>query len=148
MVHLLKIYTINHSHYHDLVSSTKWDVRNISIHYAKKRHVYKTATLKVYTERKMNGRKCSRTHLHEQGKIQDCSNYLRIKRMSHTYKLWKRVTKICTQRQNSIEPIRNYAKRSKIEAIHLMRQRTDYYTARKRDLHVVFIDWKKHMIRY
>lgn len=86
----------------------------------------------------MNGKKCFRTHLQEQGKIQDCSNYLRKKTHESYVKLWKLI-KIRTQRQNSIELIRNNAKRSKMEAIHLTRQRTDYYTAGKRNLQMVFI---------
>ena len=32
-------------------------------------------------------------------------------------------------------------KRSTIEAIHLMRQMIEYYKARKRDLHIVFLTW-------
>ena len=81
------------------------------------------------------------------GDIQSCSNYRGIKLMCHTMKLWERViehklkqnVKI-SENQFGFMPVR-----STTEAIHLLRQLTERFRERKRNLHMVFIDFKKSL---
>ena len=82
--------------------------------------------------------------------VQDCSNYRGIKLMGHTVKLWERVIEIHMRRCTSISENQFgfMLGWSTMEAIHLMRQTMEYYSARKRDLHIVLLTWKKHMTRY
>jgi hypothetical protein len=85
------------------------------------------------------------TNLQEQGDVQSCTNYLGIKLMSHTMKLWKRiiehrlrgVTNV-TENQFGFMP-----ERSTMEAIFLIRQLMKRCREQKKDLHMVFIDLEK-----
>jgi hypothetical protein len=77
--------------------------------------------------------------------VQDCVNYRRIKLMSHTMKLWKRVIEhglrgITKISDNQFDFILGS---STTEAIHLLQQMIEYHRERKNDLHMVFIDLKK-----
>jgi hypothetical protein len=75
------------------------------------------------------------------GDIQSCTNYLGIKLMSHTMKLWERVIEHRNDAYHH-EPIWIHAGRPTMEAIFLIRQVMEWYKEQK-DLPMVFIDLEK-----
>jgi hypothetical protein len=78
------------------------------------------------------------------GDIQSCTNYLGIKLMSHTMKLWERVIELRLRGMTHItmNQFGFMHGRSTMEAIFLIRQVMERYKEQK-DLHMVFIDLKK-----
>ncbi|KAK3559181.1 hypothetical protein QTP86_005085 [Hemibagrus guttatus] len=79
------------------------------------------------------------------GDVQSCSNYRRIKLMSHTMKLWERVVEarlrkvveICEQ-QYGFMP-----RKSTTDAIFALRILMEKYRDGQRELHCVFVDLEK-----
>jgi Reverse transcriptase (RNA-dependent DNA polymerase) len=84
------------------------------------------------------------------GDIQSYTNYRGIKLMSHTMKLRKRVIehrlrKLTTVSKNQFGFMPG---RTTMEAIFLIRQLIERHQEQKKDLHMIFIDLKKRMIKY
>jgi hypothetical protein len=79
------------------------------------------------------------------GDIQSCTNYRGIKLMSHTMKLWERVSEHRLREMTYI--IMNQFgfmfRRSTMKAIFLIKQVIERYKEQKKDLHMVFIDLEK-----
>ena len=70
--------------------------------------------------------------------------------MCHTMKLWERVIEHRLKQNVTISENQFgfMSGRSMTEAIHLLRQLIERFRERKRNLHMVFIDLEKFMIRY
>ena len=79
------------------------------------------------------------------GDIQSCTNYRRIKLMSHTMKLCDRVIEQRLQEtmQISTNQFGFMLGRSTTEAIFLIRHVMERFREQKKDLHLVFIDLEK-----
>ena len=79
------------------------------------------------------------------GDIQSCTNYQRIKLMSHTMKLCERVIehRLRATTRVFMNQFSFMSRRSTMEAIFLIRQVMERYRDKKKDLHMIFIDLKK-----
>ena len=78
--------------------------------------------------------------------IQSCTNYQGIKLISHTTKLWERVIEQRLQGTTHISTNQFgfMPRRSTIEANFLIRQVMERFREQKKDLHLVFIDFKAY----
>ena len=79
------------------------------------------------------------------GDIQNCANYRGIKLMSHTMKLWEKVIErrfrtktIISKNQFGLMP-----SRSTKEAIYLLKKLMKRNRSKRKDLHMIFINFKK-----
>jgi len=81
----------------------------------------------------------------DKGDVQECNNYQGIKLLSHTMKLWERVTEGRLRKEVAISDNRFsfMLGRSTTEAIHLPQRLKEMCHDRKKDLHMVFIDLEK-----
>ncbi|GJS02084.1 retrovirus-related pol polyprotein LINE-1 [Tanacetum coccineum] len=79
------------------------------------------------------------------GDAQVCGNYMGIKLLSHTMKLWERVIERRLQRETTVSEnqFSFMLGRSSIEAIHLIRSLMEKYKERQRDLQLAFLDLEK-----
>jgi hypothetical protein len=76
------------------------------------------------------------------GDVLSCTNYRRIKLMSHTMKLWERII------EHRLRGVTNVTEnqfgfmpgRSTIQTIFLIRQLVERCRERKKDMHMIFID--------
>jgi hypothetical protein len=84
------------------------------------------------------------------GDIQSCTNYRKIKLMSHTIKIWERVIEYHLRKLTAVFKIQFgfMLERSTMEAIFLIRRLMERYREQKNDLHLIFIDLENHMIKY
>jgi hypothetical protein len=79
------------------------------------------------------------------GDVQSCTNYRRIKLMSHTIKLWERII------EHRLRGVTNVTEnqfgfmpgRLTMDAIFLIRQLMERCREQKKDLHMIFIDLEK-----
>lgn len=81
----------------------------------------------------------------EQSDIQNCNNYMGIKLLSHTKKVWERVVKLRVRKGVAIfeNHFRFILGLSTIEAIHLIMRLVEQYRERKKNLYLMFIDLEK-----
>ena len=79
------------------------------------------------------------------GDIQNCTNYHGIKLMSYSMKLWERVMEQRNRQKTKISENQFgfMPGRSMMEAIFSLRQLIEKYRAKRKNLHMVFIDLKK-----
>jgi hypothetical protein len=79
------------------------------------------------------------------GDIQNCTNYRGIKLMSHTMKLWERIIEQRLRKKTKISENQFgfMPGRSTMEAIFSLRQLMEKYRAKRKNLHMVFIDLEK-----
>jgi Reverse transcriptase (RNA-dependent DNA polymerase) len=84
------------------------------------------------------------------GDIQSCTNYRGIKLMSHTINIWERVIEHRLRKLTTISTNQFgfMLGRSTMEAIFLIRQLMERHREQKKDLHIIFIDLEKRMIKY
>ncbi|GJX85613.1 retrovirus-related pol polyprotein LINE-1 [Tanacetum coccineum] len=77
--------------------------------------------------------------------VQACSNYMGIKLLSLTMKLWERVIEIRLRRETRVseKQFGFMAGRSTTKAIHLLRSLMEKYKKRQTDLHMAFLDLEK-----
>jgi len=79
------------------------------------------------------------------GDIQHCTNYMRIKLMSHIMKLWERVIERKLRKETHItdNQFSFMPGRLTMEAIYLLWSVMERYQTDKKDLHLAFIDLEK-----
>nr|GEW73592.1 retrovirus-related Pol polyprotein LINE-1 [Tanacetum cinerariifolium] len=83
--------------------------------------------------------------LGDEGDVQVCSNYMGIKLLSHTMKLWERAIERRLRRKITVSENQFgfMPGQSSIEALHLIRSIMEKYRERQRDLHLAFLDLEK-----
>ena len=81
----------------------------------------------------------------EKGDAQDCNNYQGIKLMSHTMKVWERVTdqRLRMEVEISPEQFGFMPNRRTTDSIFALRQTMEKYRERQKALYIVFIDLEK-----
>jgi hypothetical protein len=75
--------------------------------------------------------------------IQSCTNYRRIKLISHTMKLWKRVIEHLLRgiTRIALNQFDFMPRRSTMEVVFLIRQVIQQYREQKKDLHMFSLTW-------
>ena len=83
--------------------------------------------------------------LKEKGDLQECQNYRGIKLLSHTMKIWECILdkRVREEVEVAEEQFGFMPGRGTTNAIFILRQMTEKYREKGRDLHMVFIDLEK-----
>ena len=84
------------------------------------------------------------------GDIKECENYRRIKLMSHTMKLWKRIIEARIRKEVTIaeEQFGFMPGRSTTNAIFCLRMLLEKWTEGRRQCIASLLTWRKHTTRY
>ena len=79
------------------------------------------------------------------GDVQECKNYRGIKLMSQTLKVWERVVEVRLRQTTSIseEQFGFMPGKSTTEPMFIVRQMMEKFRAKKKSLHMVFVDLEK-----
>ena len=84
------------------------------------------------------------------GDIKECGNYLGIKLMNHSMKLWERVIEARIRKEVTIgeQQFRFMPGRSTTDAIFCLRMLLEKWTEGQKAVHCAFLTWRRHTTGY